>query len=147
MKFTYTLDINAPMERVFACVTDDEKKKIWMEGVVGTEFPNGKDQENPVGTKFTQQIKEGRRIVEYDGEIIAYEKPHLLGVRVGNKMFSFDTYYRLAEQPGGTRLNYESQFVSASSLAKFMGKLFGWFTRKLVVKQMAALKKLAEQEQ
>ncbi|MGZ4112857.1 MAG: SRPBCC family protein [Tumebacillaceae bacterium] len=147
MKFTYTLAINAPIERVFTCITEDEKKKIWMQGVMKTEYPHGKDPAHPVGTQFKQQIKEGKRIVEYNGEITAYEAPSLFAVRVGNPMFSFDTTYRLEVHADGTTLNYESQFVSSSSFAKFMGKLFGWFTRKLVLKQMAALKQLAEQEQ
>lgn len=145
MVTTYTLDLKVPVERAFACVDDQEMMKIWMSGLVGNEYPNGRNMDNPVGTKFKQKIKEGGRVVEYDGEVIAYEKPRLLGVRIGNKSFVVDVHYRFEEISGGTRLNYECTLALNGFFAKLMGRLFAGFTRRILVKQMTALKALAEQ--
>ncbi|NIN68580.1 MAG: SRPBCC family protein, partial [Anaerolineae bacterium] len=57
--------------------------------------PEGQNREQPIGTKFTQRIREGGRITEYEGEVTAYEKPYHLGVRIGSPQFSVDVDYRL----------------------------------------------------
>jgi uncharacterized protein YndB with AHSA1/START domain len=146
LNHTYTLEIHAPIERAFACVDDAELMKIWMEGLVDTEYPDGIDKDHPVGTKFKQKIKEGGRVVEYDGEVLAYEKPRLLGVRIGNRMFSVDVFYQFEAIAEGTRLKYECRLTYHNVVAKMMGIMFGWLSKRILVKQMTALKALAERE-
>lgn len=143
---TYMIDIHAPIETVFECINDNEKQKIWMEGLKETRYPEGYDPSNPVGTKFVQKIKEGGRVIEYDGEVIAYDEPKLTAVRIGNNSFSVKAFYELSEIPEGTRLNYRAEMGSANMLTKVMGFLFSWLTKRILHKQMTKLKELAEQE-
>ncbi|MFY0545393.1 SRPBCC family protein [Brevibacillus sp. H7] len=73
-----------------------------------------------------------------------YDKPRLIGVRIGNKMFAVDVYYRFEPIQTGTRLQYECHLTYSNWFAKFMGRMFGWLTRRILTKQMTMLKALAE---
>ncbi|TCP61537.1 SRPBCC family protein [Baia soyae] len=141
---TYSMDIQAPIEHVFQFIDEEEKTKLWMKELVGTTYIGTFDPENPVGTKFKQKLKEGGRIAEYDGEVLAYEKPKLLSIRLGNKMFSVDVTYQLSETPNGTRLHYTCTQTFHTFLARVMGTLFSGFMKKIFQKQMKALKEVAE---
>jgi carbon monoxide dehydrogenase subunit G len=145
-KAEYTLDINAPIEKAFDAVSDPNKLKIWMEGLEETIYASPLDSNaNPVGMKFKQHIREGGRVAEYDGEVTAYDKPHHLGVRVGNQQFTVLVDYRFASTGSGTRLNYSADLRFHTFIARVMGALFSWFTSRILDKQMKRLKMLAEQ--
>jgi uncharacterized protein YndB with AHSA1/START domain len=145
MHLTYSMEMRAPVEKAFSLVEDPEKLKLWMDGLQDTTYLNGHDPHNPQGAKFKQKIKEGGRVAEYDGEVIAYQKPHLLGVRIGNKHFAVDVHYRFAAVTGGTRLDYSCDLHKTSLLTWVMGFLFGWLTKRILRKQMRKFKELAEQ--
>lgn len=76
MTVTYSQEIVAPIDRVFDLIDDDQKIKLWMDGLEETIYPEGLDREQAVGTTFKQRIREGGRVVEYDGEVTAYDRPH-----------------------------------------------------------------------
>jgi uncharacterized protein YndB with AHSA1/START domain len=146
VKLSYQLDVDAPIEKVFALVDDDQNIKRWMDGLEETIYPEGRDSAKPVGTRFKQRIREGRRVADYDGEVTAYDKPRHLGVRIGNKQFAMQVDYRFHENGTGTRLNYTTEMVQATGFARLMSALFGWFTRRILDKQMRKLKELAESD-
>ena len=75
MATRHTLDINAPVEAAFDAVEDPEKIKLWAEGVEEIIYPYGLDEQNRVGTRFTQRIREGGRVEEYEGVVTAYDRP------------------------------------------------------------------------
>ncbi|MGM7700750.1 SRPBCC family protein [Pseudalkalibacillus sp. Hm43] len=143
---TYTIEIHAPIETVFHCLNDNEKQKIWMEGLQDTQYPDGLDLEDPVGTKFIQKIKEGGRVMEYNGEVIAYDEPNLCAVQIGNNSFSVKAFYELTKTEDGTRLDYRAEMGTANLLTKVMGFLFSGMTKRILHKQMTSLKRLSEQE-
>jgi uncharacterized protein YndB with AHSA1/START domain len=143
-KITYLMDLSAPVEKVFALLSEPEQIQKWMIGLVGVEYLDDRDVENPVGVRFKQRIKEGGKVQEYEGEVTEYQKPCLLGVRVGNRMFTVHTVYRLTPIPTGTRLVYECEMTFHTGVAKVMGRLFGWFSKLLVRKLMKSLKQVAE---
>jgi hypothetical protein len=70
----------------------------------------------------------------------AYDKPRLQGVRIGYKIFAVDVTYTFEPIQSGTRLQYECQLTYSNWVARWMGYLFGWLTRKISVKQMTMLK-------
>jgi carbon monoxide dehydrogenase subunit G len=100
--------------------------------------------ESPVGSRFRQRIREGGRSVEYDGEVIAYEKPRHLAVRIGGKHFSVEVDYRLSESGGGTQLDYTADVTNTSLIAKIMGIVAGGMTRRIAERQLTRLKAVAE---
>jgi uncharacterized protein YndB with AHSA1/START domain len=144
MNCTYTLHINAPIAKVFSLVDEEKNLKKWLDGLEETIFPEGYEQSKGVGTKFKQRIKEGARINEYDGEVIAYEKPSHLGIVLGNKHFTVKVDYRFTADGLQTRLDYRSELTRAGWFIRLMCKLFAGFNERLLDKQMKKLKELAE---
>ena len=69
----------------------------------------GYDPKHPVGSKFKQKIREGKKIEVYDGEVTAYERPKHLGARVYNKAFSVQVDYRLTHVKKATHLEFISE--------------------------------------
>ena len=140
----YTTEIVAPIGRVFAYLEDPEKGKLWRTGLLASE--RTKDVPGGVGSTFVERIREGRRVVEYAGEVIAWAPPRELGVRVGNRHFSADAVYRLAPLGDSrTRLDYTCDTTIHS---RVIGLLLGWyikaFSRRMLGRMMAKLKEHAE---
>ncbi|MBI3653136.1 MAG: SRPBCC family protein [Acidobacteria bacterium] len=144
MNCTHTMFINAPVAKVFSLVDDEKNLKRWMDGLEETIFPEGYERAKSVGTKFKQRIREGARVNEYDGEVIAYDKPHHLAILLGNKHFTVRVDYRFTADRLQTRLDYQSAMIRSSWFVNLMCKLFAGFTRRLLNKQMQKLKELAE---
>jgi uncharacterized protein YndB with AHSA1/START domain len=144
MSYTFSMHVNAPPDKVFGIIDDPEQLKRWCEGVEETIYVTPKDPVNPVGTKFKQKIREGGQVQEYDGEVTAYDRPRHLGVCISNPHFAVQVDYRLAAEEGGSRLDYSADFQCRSMFMRVMLFLFGWYTRRILRRQMAKLKELAE---
>lgn len=147
MNATFQMDIAAPIETVFDLVDDDEKIKQWMDGVEEISYPDGQDREDPVGKRFNMKIREGGRVADYEGEVLDYDKPNHLAISIGAHSFSMRVDYRFTSIPEGTRLDYVCQPLRASFFIRFIGFCFSWLTKRILKKQMAALKELAERGQ
>lgn len=144
MVVRHRLEIDAPVERVFALVEDPEQMKLWMRGLEETVYPTKRSRPDQVGARFTQRIRQGRRIAEFDGEVTAYDRPHHLAFRIGNERFAFDVDYRFGELGGRTQLDYTATGSDATGLARPAGTFFAWVTRRIAAKQMRRLKAVAE---
>jgi uncharacterized protein YndB with AHSA1/START domain len=144
MAATYSMEVNAPIEKFFDCVEDTEKMKLWIDGLEETVYTTERDPANPVGTKFKQKIREGGRVQEYDGEVLAFEKPKYLAVRIGNRYFQANVDYRFTPIPEGTRLDCTCEITCHNWFVRVTAFMFGWLTKRILRKQMAKLKELAE---
>jgi uncharacterized protein YndB with AHSA1/START domain len=140
----HRLEIDAPIGRVFELVDDPEKIKLWMRGLEETVYASKPNRADPVGTRFTQRIRQGRRVAEYEGVVTAYEKPLHLAVRIGNEKFAFDVDYRFTDLEGRTQLDYTAAGADPTGVARPAGAFFAWVTRRIAAKQMRRLKKVAE---
>ncbi|WP_417381555.1 SRPBCC family protein [Gimesia sp.] len=146
MEITYQQEIIAPIEVVFSYLNDDEKMKLWMEGLESVEYPKRKNTENQVGTKFIHTIKEGLNTQTYEGTFTAYEAPTLIAVELTHPAHRIEVSYELTSLGRKTELDYHCELEFASFYYRFMGVLFSWFTKRILKTQMAKLKELAEQE-
>ena len=144
MNETYRIDIEAPIERVWPLVADDENLVKWMDGLKETTYPDGLDRTRAVGTRFVHRIQEGGRVQAYEGRVTAYDPPSHLGVTVGNRAFEMQVDYRFTDLGGRTRLDYSALMVRAGFFVRMMSTLFGAVTRRILRRQMAKLKALAE---
>jgi uncharacterized protein YndB with AHSA1/START domain len=144
MNETYRMDIAAPIERVWPLVADDENLVKWMDGLKETTYPDGLDKARAVGTRFVQRIQEGGRVQTYEGRVTAYDPPTHLGITVGNRAFAMQVDYRFTDLGGRTRLDYSALMVRAGFFVRMMSTLFGAVTRRILGRQMAKLKALAE---
>ena len=144
MKMTYRVNINAPIERVFDYISAPEKQKLWTDGLVNTEYTSQWNEKDPVGTQFKQHLIKGRNKIAYEfqGEILAYEKPRLYAMRIGDQDFSAEIYYRFQEVEGKTRLNSEADMeFQGNIIARFIGRMAAHHNKQDMKKLIA----LAEQ--
>lgn len=146
MSARLVVDIDAPLDVVWAILDDERNIPRWVPEVIETTFPDGHDRANPVGVRFRQKIREGGRVKEYGGVVTAYEPKRRLGIRMIDERFEMDLLYTLAEDRGGTRLVYEIEVVLKSLFARIMGFLFRPLTMRIVGRQLAALKTIAEED-
>ena len=76
--------------------------------------------------------------------LTAYEHLRHLGIEIGNRAFTMGVEYRLTPVEAGTRLDYSANMKRGGAFIRIMTTLFGWVTRKILRKQMARLKAIAE---
>lgn len=146
MEISYHQEIIAPIEVVFGFLSDDEKQKLWMEGLESIEYPEGKDVENPVGTRFIHHIKEGGHTQQYAGTVTKYTPPTLMGVELKSDAFQINVEYELTKNGRKTLLDYHCDMVFGSLFHRVMGFLFCGLTKRILKSQMKNLKQLSEQE-
>ncbi len=79
MKNTCAIDIEAPITKVFDFINDENKHKLWVDGLEETIREPGYKSKHPVGSKFQQKIREGKKVEVYDGVVTAFNRPHHLG--------------------------------------------------------------------
>ena len=140
--YVHRVEIAAPMETVFGWLSEREKVPLWAKGVEAIDYVSG--SAGQPGARFKQRIREGGRVEEYEGEVLASEPPRLLATRLGNRQYSMRMEYRLHPSPAGTLVEHTLEMEPGSRIARVMGVLFGWLTRGIMKRQMARLKDLAE---
>lgn len=146
MEITYQQEIIAPIEVVFSFLSDDEKMKLWMEGLESIEYPQGKNLENPVGVEFIQTLREGRQTQQYTGTVTEYKPPTLIAFELHSHAFQMNVTYELTGQGRKTQLDYHAELVFASLFHRIIGFLFGGLTKRILNSQMKRLSLLSEQE-
>ena len=147
MKVVYQQEFAASREAIWPYLEEPDKIKQWMEGVVDdrqtSEGPVG------VGSTFEMDIKEGRRVVTYQGKITAYEKHHLMGLEMvggcGKTPMTMHVQYRLHDAgTGRTRIDYECTVEAKGFLMKLMAPLFKIMSRSMLKKFFRNLANLVE---
>jgi uncharacterized protein YndB with AHSA1/START domain len=148
MKNICTIEIEASITKVFDFINDASKHKLWLEGLEDTVREPGYDPKNPLGSKFQQKIRDGKKVEVYDGEVTAFARPRHLGARVYNKAISVQIDYQLTKVKKHTLLEFTSQ-VTFHNLALKMVAGLGLsrsIMRGILEKQMTSLKQLIEAE-
>jgi uncharacterized protein YndB with AHSA1/START domain len=141
IKQDFTQEIKAPVEKVFAYVTDFRKNAEWQDGVTeSTQTPDGPTQ---LGTKFkTARTFLGQKL-EATGEVTEF---------VPNKKFAFKTnsgpiQFSLAQTfesiSGGTKLNLHVEMEAGGFFKLAEGALGGNF-KKTLDEQSQKLKMILE---
>ena len=141
--FQTQVRIRATQERVFELLTDPAAAKSWVIGLIDI-VPSSPGSLEVVGGRFKETLKEGNRIVEYDGEILAYDPPRAYAVRMDNAQFSMNIRFSLEPFADGTVVNQSVDLNPQSSFVRFMLSLFSFLTKLMLKKQMNQLKTAAE---
>ncbi len=143
MEKKYSIIINAPIGKAFACVDDDDKIRRWMGGDLHTVYENLKDPENPVGTRYRQKIN---GVIEVEGEVIAYKKPELLGVGQRHGKLKNTVFYHFTEvDENTTKLVLNLEVVDGGPGSKMLVRALSPLYNRLIKKQMEGIKRLAEE--
>lgn len=144
MNKSFNLIVNASIERVFDAVDREENIKKWMGGLLKTEYKTLKDAENPVGTKFLHKIS---GLAEIEGEVIAYQKPVLLGVGQHYKNVSGTVFYHFKPlEDHSTEIKCDLEVFEGNGVKKVLvNSLFPLFET-LMQRQLDGIKAIAENE-
>jgi uncharacterized protein YndB with AHSA1/START domain len=146
MKIVCSIEIDAPMSKVFDVLNDADKHKLWLEGLEETIREPGYDPKHPVGSTFTQKIRDGKKLDVYDGQVVAYEKPKHLGVQVSNGGMTANVDYRLKSLKKKTQLEFSSDLQFKNLAFKLLVNLSQPILRGIIEKQLKSLKELVEAE-
>jgi uncharacterized protein YndB with AHSA1/START domain len=144
MNIAMQVDIEAPLGAVWSFLDDPAKVPLWMPEVAEVLYPRHYDRDNPVGTRFRQIVREGGRKKTYLGDITAYEKPRLLGIRLGDGNDSVVITYRLRPLGTGMRLDYDAETRVTSVPGRFIGLVCRPLTLRNMSRHLTSLKRLAE---
>ena len=138
------IQIDASLRDVFDLIADNTRRGEWAEGMETFDYTSDFDPNDAVGTTFTQRIREGGRVTEYQGQITAYDPPNAWGAQVSGGSYSMVVEYHLSPAAGGTEVVSVVDVDSSSWFVRVMGFLFSWFTKWLGRKQLRKLKELVE---
>lgn len=138
------IHINSELLQVFSLLNDPVKTLDWMEGLTAITRGDNYVEENPIGGKYVMHIKEGRSINAYQCTVLAYREPTRFTVELKGPTFSLVNAYKLSRQGAGTHLVFTSKMDTKFKHIKFLGWVFKGFTKRIVMKQLAKLKALAE---
>ncbi len=144
MRYSHSVEIDAPIERVFDLLEDPEKQALWIEGLEETVFTSRPAGSSPVGARFVQRMRGGRAGAQFEGEITAYEKPRRFAFRIGNDAFAAELDYRLERRERLTTLSCTVTVVNRTPLTRLSGVLMGPATRRMAKSQLKRLKAVAE---
>lgn len=99
--FTLSIDIDRPVEEVFAYVTDTARLHEWQAGVVEVR----RDGPLQAGSRLIEvrQGPGGRR-VEQIVEVAAYDPPHVFDLRIVDGPVEVHGDHRFESRDGGTRV-------------------------------------------
>jgi len=145
MKTIESVRINAPIHKAFDYISVPEKQKLWMDGLVHTEYTSQWDERNPVGSQFKQHLLKGHKktTYEFQGEIMEYKKPNLYAVRITGNDFMAEIKYNLVDMDGQTQLNFETVMEFKGSLfARFIARMAAHHNKQDMKKLIALLEKV-----
>jgi uncharacterized protein YndB with AHSA1/START domain len=145
MLLTCRTKVNASAETVFACVDEPEHIVKWVGGAVDHAYLTERDSTNPVGQRFLQKLKMGSSVRDFEGRIIAWEKPTHFGLHIPTRAYSSEAHFRITpEGPANSTVDYSIDVTLHTLTARAIGTLLriplGFFVRN----QVGKLKSYAE---
>jgi carbon monoxide dehydrogenase subunit G len=148
MHIEYRDEIRCTPEQLWPFIDDAEKQKLWLTTLI--EITPTSELDRTVGSTFDMRVREGRRIVSYEGRINAYNPPRHLGVSFWGGRFApgiiMKVDYRLADLGQRTRLEYYAEvdtdaLPAPARLAIPIARVFTFFQLRSFMRNM---KRLAE---
>ena len=143
-ELVHSVEIAAPPRLVFGLIEDPQVRKLWQQGLeetVDTFHPAGGGK---VGSRFVSRIREGGRLREYPGELIAYEAEALYSVRMDDSQYTLTISYSVVPQGPGTRAEFITRIEFHSWFSRLMSPIARLMLGTIMKNQLRSLKELAE---
>lgn len=139
-----SIDINAPLERVWELVTDLKRTGDWVS--IHRDFPTDPPAEVAVGTRFQQTLAVAGTPFGVEWTAVEVDSPQRLTWEgVGPAGTTARTTYSLAAENGGTRFTYDNDFkLPAGEVGKAAAKVVSSYAEQEANTSLASLKKLAD---
>jgi uncharacterized protein YndB with AHSA1/START domain len=146
MKIKYRIDILAPVHDVFCWMTERDKVRQWLPGLLGSEIV--RDTAGHVGTTLRQVYQSRRKRVAMPVEVLVYEPDRRLVVRTKTKKQDSTFDYQVEPMGPATRLTAVID-VHLLGYMKLVGLFVGELIRDRLLKgcreDFGRLKRLCEQ--
>ena len=147
MELKDAIDIDRPPEQVWEWLSDFDKKKLWMKGLVDEKWNEGPP--GVKGSRFEVRIKEGAGVSVYEGTVLEAQKPRFFRSRMsggcGKEPMTMEIEYRLVDRGGRTTVEYACEpKMKVGGFVKLFLPLLAWFAKKQARSFHRNLKKLAE---
>ena len=141
IKQEFTQQINAPVEKVFAYVTDFRKNAEWQEGVMeSSQTPDGPTK---LGTSFkTVRTFLGQKL-EATGEVTEFEPNKKFAFKSNSGPIQFSLVQSFEAASGGTKVSLQVEMEAGGFFKLAEGALAGNL-KKTFEDQAAKLKTLLE---
>jgi hypothetical protein len=145
MLLTCRTKVNAPADTVFACVDEPEHIVRWVGGAVDHVYVTERNPANPVGQKFLQKLKMSNSVREFEGKIIAWEKPTHFGLFIPSPAYSSEAHFRITpEGSSSSTVDYSIDVTLHTLAARVIGTVLRIPLGFFVQNQIGKLKSYAE---
>jgi len=138
---TTAAQIHAPREEVFKHLSEPDSIKQWIEGVV--QITPLDDLGNTPGARSRVICEVDGGKFEMDDELLVYDQPSRLSVKLTSPMFTIVNTFQLTEDAGVTTVE-QTMDAEYHGLARTMAPFIGGATQKQLDDDMLRLKALAE---
>jgi uncharacterized protein YndB with AHSA1/START domain len=135
LKASATIEINRPIDEVFAYVADLEHMERWVEGVSNAELVSG--EPNVVGARYESDYTDGGRTTRMTYEVLAVDAPTGLAMR-GEGPFPFEGELHLESTAEGTRLTNTIDAGADGRFTKVVFTVLGPLSRRMMRRQLRA---------
>lgn len=143
-----TTPINASAETVFACVDEPEHIVSWVEGAVEHTYTTPRTLTSAVGQRFQQRLRIGKNIKEFQGEVIAWDKPTHFALSIPAPAYSSIAHFRITPKgPKQSVVDYSIDVTLHKAFVRAISPVLRIPLSLFVKKQMDRLKALAEKVQ
>jgi uncharacterized protein YndB with AHSA1/START domain len=142
--------LSAPPEHVWSHLTEPELQRLWLTGFLAAEM-DSRDAPAP-GQRFRLRLREGRRSVEFHGELLVWDPPFRLMTRLtGGSLaagIALRHHFRLRGEFGVTRLEAAIAFEADGGplLWRAVLPLVRGVARRQLHRLVDRLKRVAESE-
>ncbi len=145
----YVTELEATPEEIWPCLVEPELQKRWMVGLEESSPIRGTGTRP--GDQFRMQIREGGKLRSYVAELLAYERPYRLSVRMwpedDPENFNVTVTYELSHVPGGSTLSYtcDLELERPGCLMRLMAPIGHVMSRLLIRRFMRNLNRLIQE--
>jgi uncharacterized protein YndB with AHSA1/START domain len=139
---TAAIQIDRPPAQVFPWITEPDRLKQWIGGLV--ESTPLTDDGLEVGARSREVIAMGNERYEMETTIVDLEPPVRLVVEIESSGFKADARYDLVESGGGTFFSYACISRYEHPMAKLMEPLVTRAAQQKIEGDLARLKELVE---
>ena len=148
MDLQQNIRIGAPKTEIWPLLTELDEIKRWNNSIIKS-VPVSSET---VGAGFRSKLllKEGNREVEYDEEIVTFDAPNAVEIRMSGGSLGKNPMmvrYDLVEQDEATLLKQSCTWLPSGLLLRLMAVLFSKSSEKTLEENLRKIKELAEAQQ
>ncbi|WP_413377557.1 SRPBCC family protein [Alkalihalobacillus sp. 1P02AB] len=140
-------EMEAPLELVFDFMINDDKVALWSSLIVENRYEQEADKYNyKIGTKFTTVQKVGKKVVEAETVVTAYDPPYSIEMHATTKEGVSISKYTLERIGPNTNIVLEASMIASNRYYHMLYSVIGRLAKFMMDEEMNRLREVVEQE-